>query len=561
MLLVIDTFTRDNFLGLDTFTARHIVETLQDLARSGRTVRITAPWPFSGTRPPPLFIFVHLCSAASQSFISPPSSLALHPLTPHDNPSIHWQPAVVTISCPCLSQVILSIHQPRYDVFALLDDVIVLSRGKQVWGGGSKALLKHLTDLGYPCPALVNPADFILDISSIDVSRSISSPFIHSIHSWFDIYVLICFFHFSVSPSHHRHHLRWLSPCFDTQFRDLQREEVSDNRLKELVRAYGRTIASNNPSKGASGKDIGNEPQDLALSLDDEAFAKSALPLYVSLPLLLQRSYLNQSRQPVLMSTRISQGLFFALILCCYYSPMGNDQASVQNRIGNLQQTTSLCFIGMLNNIAIFPLERNVFYREYVDGTYSTAAFFLSYFLLSIPFILLSAVCIAVLFTYAIGLRPEFGAFLIFTYVTFCFMFVGECVGVAFCALFFHIGFSVNIMSVVISIFCVMAGFLSESMPYAVQVVNYISPMKWGAWIVMNVAFQGLEFSCEGQGGDNVTSCVFQTGEDVIDLYHMDARAGNGGLSLHLGVLGGVTLAFFALSYVVLRIKTMQLSH
>lgn len=66
--------------------------------------------------------------------------------------------------------VVVSIHQPRYDVFALLDDVILLSRGHLVWAGSSGDMLKHFGALGCPCPALTNPADFILDISSIDVS-------------------------------------------------------------------------------------------------------------------------------------------------------------------------------------------------------------------------------------------------------------------------------------------------------------------------------------------------------------------------------------------------------
>ena len=66
--------------------------------------------------------------------------------------------------------VVVSIHQPRYDVFALLDDVILLARGRLVWSGNSADMLKHFAALGHPCPPLTNPADFILDISSIDVS-------------------------------------------------------------------------------------------------------------------------------------------------------------------------------------------------------------------------------------------------------------------------------------------------------------------------------------------------------------------------------------------------------
>lgn len=71
--------------------------------------------------------------------------------------------------------VILSIHQPRYDIFALVDEVTLLSRGDIVWSGGVKEMLEHFNRLGHACPALVNPADFILDLSSIDVSICLTS--------------------------------------------------------------------------------------------------------------------------------------------------------------------------------------------------------------------------------------------------------------------------------------------------------------------------------------------------------------------------------------------------
>lgn len=66
--------------------------------------------------------------------------------------------------------VVLSIHQPRYDIFACMDDVILLSRGRMIWSGAVPEMMRHFEDLGHPCPKQVNPADFILDISSIDVS-------------------------------------------------------------------------------------------------------------------------------------------------------------------------------------------------------------------------------------------------------------------------------------------------------------------------------------------------------------------------------------------------------
>lgn len=66
--------------------------------------------------------------------------------------------------------IILSIHQPRYDIFACIDEVILVSRGELIWSGPVSTMLQHFESVGYSCPAFTNPADFILDLSSIDVS-------------------------------------------------------------------------------------------------------------------------------------------------------------------------------------------------------------------------------------------------------------------------------------------------------------------------------------------------------------------------------------------------------
>lgn len=49
-------------------------------------------------------------------------------------------------------------------------------------------------------------------------------------------------------------------------------------------------------------------------------------PLWWCLPLVLRRSFINLRRQPTVISSRISQGLFFGLILAMFYAPLGHDQ-------------------------------------------------------------------------------------------------------------------------------------------------------------------------------------------------------------------------------------------
>lgn len=65
--------------------------------------------------------------------------------------------------------VILTLHQPRSDIYHLLDNVIVLAKGgRTVYAGLRKQVESTFASQGYTIPAYFNPADFLLDVVSID---------------------------------------------------------------------------------------------------------------------------------------------------------------------------------------------------------------------------------------------------------------------------------------------------------------------------------------------------------------------------------------------------------
>jgi hypothetical protein len=78
------------------------------------------------------------------------------------------------------------------------------------------------------------------------------------------------------------------------------------------------------------------------------SFQREALPFITVYPVLLKRSYLNFKRRPNLAITKIMQVSSSGIILAFFFSPLRNDYASIQNRIGYIQQLTPLVFIGML---------------------------------------------------------------------------------------------------------------------------------------------------------------------------------------------------------------------
>ncbi|PYI14690.1 putative ABC transporter [Aspergillus violaceofuscus CBS 115571] len=64
----------------------------------------------------------------------------------------------------CGIMVICVIHQPRAEIFALLDTLMLLNSGKQVYFGEAATAQAYFTDLGYEFPSFCNPADIIMDI-------------------------------------------------------------------------------------------------------------------------------------------------------------------------------------------------------------------------------------------------------------------------------------------------------------------------------------------------------------------------------------------------------------
>lgn len=55
--------------------------------------------------------------------------------------------------------ILLTIHQPRSDIFRMFDQVGIMAYGKLVYFGGSEDMMEYFGKLGYPCPTYSNPTD------------------------------------------------------------------------------------------------------------------------------------------------------------------------------------------------------------------------------------------------------------------------------------------------------------------------------------------------------------------------------------------------------------------
>jgi ABC-type multidrug transport system permease subunit len=348
-------------------------------------------------------------------------------------------------------------------------------------------MLPHFANQGFSCPRTTNPADFALDLITVDL----------------------------------RHEAR---------------EAASRAKVRALISSWSSEKFPTNPTVSIS------TPAELG------SLARSMASFRVSVPLLLHRAALNFGRQPDLVLARIMQVVGLGLVVALFFAPLKNDFYAVQNRLGFVQEIAPVYFVGMLQNVAVYPREKDVFYREFDDRAYSVEAFFLQYTIVEIPFEIVSSLIFAVLADLACGLPRDAETFFVVAYNCFCIVSCGESLGILFNTLFAHTGFAVNVTSVFLSVAQMMSGILSLDIPAFLQAFNYLSPVKYLVGNLVSYAFKGQKFSCEewqlGPGGE----CMFATGEQVLKLYNLDKDP-----KIQLMALGICTILYRFLAYLLLK--------
>ncbi|KUJ14979.1 ABC transporter-like protein [Mollisia scopiformis] len=389
--------------------------------------------------------------------------------------------------------LILTIHQSRSDIFQKFGNVLLLARGGHpVYGGNGAGLLPHFESLGYPCPTTTNPADFALDLITIDLQHS-------------------------------------------------SREASTREKVRSLITSWSSNdfSAALNPTTISTPAELGS-------------LVRKRTGFWKAYPILVKRAFINFRRQPPLLVARIMQVTGLAIILTLFFAPLKNDYESVQSRLGFIQEFCAFNFVGMLQNVAIYPSERDVFYREHADSVYSVTSFFLCYLTLEIPFELITSVLFAILVDLGGGLPRTARMFWVCFFNCFCIVSGGESLGIMFNTLFQHTGFAINLTSVFLSIAQFMSGVMSINMPSFLQGVNYLSPLRYAIRNLAPYSLRGITFTCTDAQKLPNGQCPIGTGEQVLNLYDLNTNPG-----LNILALGICTLIYRLVAYLLLRaVKT-----
>ena len=149
-------------------------------------------------------------------------------------------------------------------------------------------MLQYFASLGHKCPSTTNPADFALDIVSVDL-------------------------------------------------REEKNEAISREKVEHLIRRFSTIQELEKPA-------IQNETKAGQLRLEGLE-GKELTPMHIAVPILISRGLLCFKRRPDLAVARIMQVVGLSIFIALFFAPLSTDYVSFQNRLGVIQQILACEFL------------------------------------------------------------------------------------------------------------------------------------------------------------------------------------------------------------------------
>ncbi|KAK0440522.1 P-loop containing nucleoside triphosphate hydrolase protein [Armillaria borealis] len=385
--------------------------------------------------------------------------------------------------------IITTLHQSSSELYKRFGNVLLLAKGGRVaYSGPASEMLDYMSSVGFECPSMMNPADFALDVVSVDT-------------------------------------------------REAEQEELGRVKVNKLVKAF-------KDRQEAEGRVLPLSERQMGVSTNFKGYERKMLSIATALPILLKRGVLAFLRQNSLLLVRIGSTLGLAIGIGLFFSPIGNDYASIQSRVG-------LFFIGILQNVAVFPIERDFFYREYDDGVYSVEAFLTSYAALELPFEIVTALIYSLFVSISANLGRTVPIFFITALNGLCIVNAGESLGMIMNTFLTQdTGLALTITNILMSIAMYMAGLVSLNMPGFLKYLNKLNPLGYSVRNMMPYVFRGQTFSCGDDQRLTDGSCAISTGEQVLEIFNL--KDVNAHLNLCAVVISAVV--YRLLAYAVLKL-------
>uniref|UniRef100_A0A3B3ID95 ATP-binding cassette sub-family G member 8 n=1 Tax=Oryzias latipes TaxID=8090 RepID=A0A3B3ID95_ORYLA len=352
--------------------------------------------------------------------------------------------------------VLLSVHQPRSDIFQLFDLVVLLSSGSAVYFGAAQDMVSYFTSLGHPCPRYCNPSDFYVDLISIDRR----------------------------SPEKEAECLeraRLLSEQFAEKVRDTE-----DHMWKSAEASTAQT--DGNPHQPRR-----RQEEIITISKD-----RNKLPGGLhQFKVLIRRQLYNDYRDLVTLLVHGFEALLMSLLIGFLYYGAGEERLNIQDTVALLYMIVALTpFAVVLDVIAKCHTERAMLFHELEDGMYSVTSYFFAKVLGELPEHCVFTLVYGLPIYWLAGLNEAPDRFLLNFLMVWLMVYCSRSMALFVAAALPTLQISAFMGNSLFTVFYLTGGFVIslENMWLVASWLSYASFMRWGFEGMLQLQFKGNKY-------------------------------------------------------------------
>ncbi|KAM9061902.1 ATP-binding cassette sub-family G member 8 [Sarcophilus harrisii] len=399
--------------------------------------------------------------------------------------------------------VLISLHQPRSDIFKLFDLVLLMTSGTTIYSGTARDMVKYFTDIGYPCPRYSNPADFYVDLTSIDRQ-------------------------------------------------DRQREMATREKVKSLAALFLDKVKDFDDFLWRSSE--GELSEDLRPPLTTEKTINLSSPFDHQLPgtiqqftILLRRQISNDFRDLPSLLINWLEALLMSMIIGFLYYGHGEIQRSFMDTAALLFMIGALIpFPVILHVIAKCHSERAMLYYELEDGMYSAGPYFFAKILGELPDHCVYVLIYGIPIYWLANLRPEPEYFILSFLMIWLVVYCSRTMALWCAASLPTLHMSYFLVNALFNSFYLAGGFIIslDNLWTVPGWISKVSSLRWSYEGLMQIQFIGVTHKVQV---GNLT--IPLPGEVIVDALHLNSHP----LYASYVIIIGTSIGFFVLYYLSLR--------
>ncbi|XP_051475466.1 broad substrate specificity ATP-binding cassette transporter ABCG2 [Apus apus] len=419
--------------------------------------------------------------------------------------------------------IIFSIHQPRYSIFRLFDNLTLLAAGRVLYHGPAQQALCYFQAIGYQCEPYNNPADFFLDVINGDSTAVAGSK--------------------ADGP--------------DTG--STERSKEGEKTLAEnLAEKYSNSAYYQETKAALESIPLGKRKKPKAVFRQ----ITYANPFFHQLKWVSRRTFKNLLGNPQASIAQLCVTAFLGLVVGCIFFGLKEDFTGLQNRVGALFfLTTNQCF-SSISAIELFVVEKKIFLHEYISGYYRTSVYFISKLMADlIPMRTMPSIIFTCIIYFMLGLKPTGEAFFTMMFTLMMVSYTATSMALAIAAGQSVVSVANLLMTITFVFMIIFSGLLVNltSIMSWLSWLKYFSIPRYGMTALQINELTGLNFC----GSSNRTGVVsggnypqisqpWCTGEEYLKNQGIDASSW--GLWQNHLALACMTLLFLAIAYLKLHL-------